>query len=873
MSKHSDEPTFPKPPQAPYLLHELWDLNLGNVKAPPHIHPHIASPLPPPQLEDTNHYPASQDLLPGLSLCWELPHPKLSPPTSYNNLKLTFLATTVRTTQRNPFKGHVMYSELLLAPFKLQLALSTLQLGAWEGGPGTREGGGWYSQVVEMVTEKRYTGDLGLKHMEVQDSPLPLEGRPEVDSPIKLLCADLVRAIVTEKRKDSALDPGLTLPFRAYFMEAISSEIAENSEEAPPQVEKEIDEEQAKNVEKKSESGRKRMSWRPTTRLLDPDSDHASKKAFSPSKKIIQRRTSSSLSSVVLDASGLALGALATAAQYAPTPYLGTLASISLSILNAIQGAKDNKDSLKQLASTITSLSNTVVNTYHRLHPPLQTENSVSDAESKLFSSDPMLNQQVEDLLSTLREIEDIVQRQVSRTLIRRVISSRSDSNIIQDYKDHLNQALEAFTLQSNIVLRETLLRVESKQEELVLYSTSFVARPLANTWLKVEFTGRYPVQVKEDQLNGTMNKSRRLSPVDFSLRNQSCLSPSTPNNNPFENVFSGSVQGNITVNNFSGDHSVISNVDNSRRENFGNVYHTGSFFLKNDSGLREEMFGGSSYGRGADHWENYHRGADAGSSEVYSHSNHGDVGHPDRRGRERMQRWENSLQGTALQTSNFSSTRFGNSVLQPYSYIKPNIVEMVTPNGLAEVPSVLQRFVTGGIRSIKQHRINICTGRNALGWIIADKRPLTQTSSECQLPSHTESTPLPIEMAMKPVSHSRTYRTIAEKVSAYVDLAVTEPVKGWYPPCVPLPLEALYDYDMAFPLPDPDALAEINQLEGCEDSQTFKQVVMDLLGPTSRIENSGWHIVQFQWKEIRDDTVGLQLHSPCLFGTSNHSL
>lgn len=91
--------------------------------------------------------------------------------------------------------------------------------------------------------------------------------------------------------------------------------------------------------------------------------------------------------------------------------------------------------------------------------------------------------------------------------------------------------------------------------------------------------------------------------------------------------------------------------------------------------------------------------------------------------------------------------------------------------------------------------------------------------------------------MAMEPVSHSRTYRTIAEKVSAYIDLAVTEPVKGWYPPCVPLPVEALYDYDMAFPLPDPDALAEINKLEGCEDSQTFKQVVMDLLGPTSRIE------------------------------------
>ncbi|KAJ3872383.1 hypothetical protein F5051DRAFT_421622 [Lentinula edodes] len=464
-------------------------------------------------------------------------------------------------------------------------------------------------------------------------------------------------------------------------MEAISPEIAENNEEAPPNVVKKIDEEQAKNAEKKSESGRKRMSWRPTTRLLDPD--HASKEAFSPSKKIIQRRTSSSLSSVVLDASGLALGALATAAQYAPTPYLGTLASISLSILNAIQGAKDNKDSLKQLASTITSLSNTVVNTYHRLHPPLHIENSVSDAESKLFSSDPMLNQQVEDLLSTLREIEDIVQRQVSRTLVRRLISSRSDSNIIQDYKDHLNQALEAFTLQSNIVLRETLLRVESKQEEL-LHSQESVRSTLESfhqDFLRSSASEGGPTQRDEEQVQNavftglsptepviSMSSPIDETPVDSNVPLVDCpasssslphsptqtpqpqtppFSPSpsisTPNDNPFKNVFSGSVQGNVTVNNFSGDHSVISNVDNSCRENFGNVYHTGSFFM-NNSVSRGEMFGGSSYGRGADHWENYHRGADAGSSEVYSHSNHGDVGHPVRRGRERMQRWENRL-------------------------------------------------------------------------------------------------------------------------------------------------------------------------------------------------------------------------------------
>ncbi|KAJ3872672.1 hypothetical protein F5051DRAFT_444968 [Lentinula edodes] len=80
MSKQSDE-TFPKPPQAPYLLHELWDLDLGDIKASHHIHPCIASLLPPPLLEDTNHSPP----LPRLTLHCELSHLKLTSSTSYNN--------------------------------------------------------------------------------------------------------------------------------------------------------------------------------------------------------------------------------------------------------------------------------------------------------------------------------------------------------------------------------------------------------------------------------------------------------------------------------------------------------------------------------------------------------------------------------------------------------------------------------------------------------------------------------------------------------------------------------------------------------------------------------------------------------------------
>ncbi|KAJ3804917.1 hypothetical protein F5876DRAFT_82426 [Lentinula aff. lateritia] len=51
------EPTSPKPPRAPQLLHKLWDLDLGNVEAIPYVELRTASPLLPPPLEDARRYP------------------------------------------------------------------------------------------------------------------------------------------------------------------------------------------------------------------------------------------------------------------------------------------------------------------------------------------------------------------------------------------------------------------------------------------------------------------------------------------------------------------------------------------------------------------------------------------------------------------------------------------------------------------------------------------------------------------------------------------------------------------------------------------------------------------------------------------------
>ncbi|KAJ3803667.1 hypothetical protein F5876DRAFT_84755 [Lentinula aff. lateritia] len=81
MSKQSDslnvycfgEPTSPKPPQAPQVLHELRDLDLANVEAIPYIELRIASPLLPPMLEDVRLYlhfpgPSSQAYTPSGAL-------------------------------------------------------------------------------------------------------------------------------------------------------------------------------------------------------------------------------------------------------------------------------------------------------------------------------------------------------------------------------------------------------------------------------------------------------------------------------------------------------------------------------------------------------------------------------------------------------------------------------------------------------------------------------------------------------------------------------------------------------------------------------------------------------------------------------------
>jgi hypothetical protein len=97
---------------------------------------------------------------------------------------------------------------------------------------------------------------------------------------------------------------------------------------------------------------------------------------------------------------------------------------------------------------------------------------------------------------------------------------------------------------------------------------------------------------------------------------------------------------------------------------------------------------------------------------------------------------------------------------------------------------------------------------------------------------------------------HSPLYRTIAEQVSAYIDIAVTDPVTNWAPPYKAkkneLPMEVLYDYDEPFPLPPGlDSILGVSEISS-DHRITMEQVMRDLL---QLPKNGG---VAYHIKELR---------------------
>ncbi|KAJ4470149.1 hypothetical protein J3R30DRAFT_3539157 [Lentinula aciculospora] len=182
----------------------------------------------------------------------------------------------------------------------------------------------------------------------------------------------------------------------------------------------------------------------------------------------------------------LALVALRDAASLAPIPYISLAAELAIDIWDSVQAAQDNKSSLHTLGSDAISLVYAVIATCdevlnrHRQKrsnsdtPKLEDEDVVKKDEKELSAEvnneelSPELRRNLERLCCTLTEIDSFAKHVASRNAFLRFLTARADTGKVEDFQSKMKMALDLFTLQSNITLRQVTSRIEIQQAQLL---------------------------------------------------------------------------------------------------------------------------------------------------------------------------------------------------------------------------------------------------------------------------------------------------------------------------------------------------------------------------------------------------------------------
>ncbi|KAF5382291.1 hypothetical protein D9757_008493 [Collybiopsis confluens] len=357
----------------------------------------------------------------------------------------------------------------------------------------------------------------------------------------------------------------------------------------------------------------------------------------------IQQLSTQPSSLVGPEASAHTLRTFAASAQASSVPFLQVLSSLALRILDTTSNTPSNEhqDPLRELASATCNIALAVLTIYEGLlHLEEQQERSPDplspDPDSVVRAhGTSILDEEVQSLIVTFKAIEEFIHHPPSaRPLLRRIVSPKSDSSIIHDYKDQLQSALDAFKSKSDIILCEMVSKIAAQQKlmnqkisdirRLIYSSSSGEARgkvaqnetpkPSDEQLPASETPKRHIPPLMEDTVpNPTgpvkhppnLNRSRSKNPFAQSFDTASpwpapSASPSpTPTQSQsqrpeddsssrksqsgtsgihFEETFlNGAASCNIrnfTVNHTVGDSVVITRVDHSYRENFGNVYN-----------------------------------------------------------------------------------------------------------------------------------------------------------------------------------------------------------------------------------------------------------------------------------------------------------
>ncbi|KAK1234714.1 hypothetical protein PQX77_002077 [Marasmius sp. AFHP31] len=282
-----------------------------------------------------------------------------------------------------------------------------------------------------------------------------------------------------------------------------------------------------------------------------------------PQKTPSRSRTATILrkrGSTAADVSITILTALREAADMSGmAPHVGTLCGLALGIVNAAQGASDNRNAFNQLVHDTCSL------VYH-----IRTVCSELNPENEHEELSPMLKSHLQTLTSTLEEIQDFAQRRAGKAFWKLYLSAKSDLDRIKGFRERLRQALDIFGVQSHISVREMVERMDARQK--MIQQELETRRSDSDTSVLCQDSERTP-RGPSPLVVVPLSSTSIQDPV-FTSSPTSLTSPHV-NSNPFLGLLSsGNIAGNITFNNVSGNNHVVTNNNSRSITNSRNVYH-----------------------------------------------------------------------------------------------------------------------------------------------------------------------------------------------------------------------------------------------------------------------------------------------------------
>ncbi|KAF8327667.1 hypothetical protein F5887DRAFT_1190034 [Amanita rubescens] len=150
-----------------------------------------------------------------------------------------------------------------------------------------------------------------------------------------------------------------------------------------------------------------------------------------------------------LDVSSIMITTLRDVSKITPIPLLWAAAGIVVDIIDAVQKARRNKRGFKKLAEDSCELVYVVILAHNDDAPDDLTKN-------------------LQQLVDTLTSIKRFAERGALRNYFQAFFHSGVDADKIREYREKLQQSMRVFGLQSDIILRETVAKLASRQNEMM---------------------------------------------------------------------------------------------------------------------------------------------------------------------------------------------------------------------------------------------------------------------------------------------------------------------------------------------------------------------------------------------------------------------